>query len=1204
MTQILLPSDDVELDAIPDCPYKGLRAYTEADGEYFFGRDSDRDLVIANLMASRLTVLYGPSGVGKSSLLQAGVMRHLRQMPERAFSYLAVRNAIIVYHSSWHGDSLIELGSALLKAIPVQDGIQDIIGRQPSLSVELLAELTERLNAHIYLLLDQFEEQTLYQTGPEGEAFLEELGEIVTSPGLRASVLLGVREDALAKLDRLQAYLPAPFDNNLRLRHLNRAAAKEAIEGPVTRYNAVAPSNQQVIIEPELIDELLPQLQTGSLSVGDAGQGGVDTSVESIETPFLQLVMTRLWEEEQKRGSHVLRLETLASLGGAEQIVRTHLDAVMSELTEQQRETAAEVFRYLVTPSGTKIAHTAQDLAEYAEAPDPERVGEVLEQLAASRERVLRLVPPPAGSPEAPRYEIFHDVMAEAVLDWRRRYVAERERITREQALVLARERAQEEQRKTRNRLRRSRILSAALALLLLTTIGAGVSAWSSSEKAQSSSNDAQQQAMMARYKEKLQSDPAGSLQGALQAWRMRQTNDAELAVRTALDADTQRLMLKADAGNLSSSKFSPDGLSLLTAGNDGTAKLFNAVTGQLIRSFQPTDTESGPLEDAAMSHDGMMVLTATTSGTVHLYDLAGRDLGILVQQPGATAKWGRVGANQVVLTFGGDNPATLWDAQHRTPIATYGTSRAYDAALSPDGRHVLTMEYEEYQVVIKVWDAESGQSKQRSRAMTDAWSPQFASADSDKVAFYAKDERYGLWQVMLWDWQDGPNARGLDQWSREFAPIVVSSDSQLIATPLDKFASVYNADTGETIATIPEQADWVNDVALSADGSWLVTGGNDGKVMVWSVYGSNNRPIAELLAHNGNISDVQFDPHDPWRITTAGSDGTARTWQLAPRTVLPGSGRWMLDTDISRDGQTVVTAEETGDLRIYGFAAGGPNRQWTQVAQTYVPGDGGLTSASFTPDGQTVVSARWWDFAPWVWAWQSGGQPRQLEASDSVVGKPAISSDGTTVAAGDFSNQVIVWNLSTGKLIEVLGHETNDYRIPDVAYIPHSTLIAAASTEGTIRLFDPAESQHSLRTLGNVGDSPINALDVSDDGTYLASISDDLKVRIWRISDGKLEQTIDGPTSTNADVAFSPDGSLVGLAAGDAAVHVWQWRENHKLAVLRRHGDSVNSVQFFPDGRIITASDDGSAVIFPCTTCQSFDELLTIADQQDRNRG
>ena len=88
------------LQEAPECPYKGLGAYTEADSDYFFARDSARDLVVANLMASRLTVLYGPSGVGKSSLLQAGVLPLLRKTSEGAFSYLAVNDSIIARSSS------------------------------------------------------------------------------------------------------------------------------------------------------------------------------------------------------------------------------------------------------------------------------------------------------------------------------------------------------------------------------------------------------------------------------------------------------------------------------------------------------------------------------------------------------------------------------------------------------------------------------------------------------------------------------------------------------------------------------------------------------------------------------------------------------------------------------------------------------------------------------------------------------------------------------------------------------------------------------------------------------------------------------------------------------------------------------------------------------------------------------------------------
>jgi WD40 repeat protein len=75
-------------------------------------------------------------------------------------------------------------------------------------------------------------------------------------------------------------------------------------------------------------------------------------------------------------------------------------------------------------------------------------------------------------------------------------------------------------------------------------------------------------------------------------------------------------------------------------------------------------------------------------------------------------------------------------------------------------------------------------------------------------------------------------------------------------------------------------------------------------------------------------------------------------------------------------------------------------------------------------------------------------------------------------------------------------------------------------------------------------------------------------------------------------------------LATVDGAVHIWEWQTDHKLAVLRRHVDAINSVQFSPDGSIITASDDATVAIFPCTTCQPFNELLKIAEERDRSRG
>jgi WD40 repeat protein len=1202
VTEILMPSDNLTLAAMPECPYKGLHAYTEADGEYFFGRDSDRDLVIANLIAGRLTVLYGPSGVGKSSLLQAGVMRHLRQMPQNAFSYLAVRNAIIVYHSSWHNDSLTDLGHELVQAVPDPDGIEDIVQTQRPLSAELLRELTDRLNSYVYLLLDQFEEQALYQPGQQGEKFLEELGKIITTPGLRASVLLGIREDALSKLDRLEAYVPGLFDNNLPLDHLNSDEAREAIEGPLTRYNELMAPGKEVSIEDELIDELLPQLQTGSVSVGDVGQGGVNaSSEESIETPFLQLVMTRLWDEEAQRGSRILRRATLASLGGADRIVRTHLDAVMSELSEQEQDIAARIFRYLVTPSGAKYSYTAEDLAEHAEVTDPAQVRGVLEKLAASRELVLRTAPPPLESPESPRYEIFHDVMVPAVNDWRRRYDGERERIASEQALVLKSRQAEEEFRKERKRLRLYALLSAALALVLVLTT-AIVVLGVRGRNIQRTAVLNEQRALLGQYEAALDSDPAAGLRAALQGWHKLSTAEAEGAIRLAFEADTQRRVVRADRGDFKTSEFSPDGSTLLVAGSDETARLVDARTGQPIRTFKPSGSEPpSPLLQASVSDDGKMVLTTAMNGTVHLYDLGtGRDLGILVRH--SRARWGTIGGRPVVLTYDG-SAASLWDSQRLTKIRKFG-NQTIEAALSPDGQHILTVDNSRGTPTITVWDVESGRREQTSVPGSWVANAQFAATGWDKVVFRA-NVTSSSWQVMLWDWRKGPNAlQPTDATSkRKDNPIAVSKDGQFFAATVDKGATVFSAEDSKLIGDIPNQPDWINDIDLSADGSWLVTGGNDGKALVWNAHRFNNRPIAELLGHRRGISDVRFDPNSSWRITTASSDGTARTWELASHTDLTASSRWMLDTDINDDGQLLVTAEYDGNLRVYERASGGPSNQWSPAAHTSLPG-AGLGMAKLTPDGRTVVSARLGDPAPYVWAWQSGNSPHRLPSSGGTLNALAISGDGRSVAAGDNSNRVIVWDLSSGGIVARFGLGADNDQVTHVAYVPHSTLIAAASTDGTVRLFDPAKSGQLVRTLGEIGGPEVKALDVSADGVYLATASEDRNMQVWRISDGTLQRTIAGPPSTDADVAFSPDGKLVALAAADAAVHIWEWQGNRKLAVLRRHVDAINSVQFAPDGSIITASDDSTVAIFRCTTCQPFSELLKIAEERDRARG
>jgi hypothetical protein len=123
---------------------------------------------------------------------------------------------------------------------------------------------------------------------------------------LRVSFLVSIREDALAKLDRFEGRIPNLFNNYLRVEHLARDAARAAIVKPIDQYNRMpAAGGRNVSIEPALVEAVLDQVKTGQVVLGEAGRGAVagDDTRAQIETPFLQLVMTRLWNEELSSGS-------------------------------------------------------------------------------------------------------------------------------------------------------------------------------------------------------------------------------------------------------------------------------------------------------------------------------------------------------------------------------------------------------------------------------------------------------------------------------------------------------------------------------------------------------------------------------------------------------------------------------------------------------------------------------------------------------------------------------------------------------------------------------------------------------------------------------------------------------------------------------------------------------------------------------------
>jgi hypothetical protein len=405
-----------------ECPYVGLDPFEKAYEPFFFGREQD-SRVIADHVASRsITVLYGPSGVGKSSVLNVGLPAALR---------VRGRPWMIAMLRDWQDPNTIEQRAveALQDALPASVGD----GQRSARFGRRLVGALRATGRPLLLILDQFEEYFLYNTETALTSAEKGMGLLLARRDLDLHVLIAMRDDSLHLLDKLRAIAPGILETTVRLGHLNDPAAEQAIRGPIQKYNELYRQGAAPVeVEDALVKTLISELrQGGSRSIGEASGS---LTLEPIELPYLQLTMTKLWVAEGGRDATKVRLETLTKgLGGVQQIAREHVDRILRGLTLKEQALCADMFRNLVTSSGSKIAYPTNDLARQI-SEDRRQAGErrgeeivsaddvatVLRKLTPTDTRLLK--PVKANGVDA--FELFHDVLGQPILRWRREFIA------------------------------------------------------------------------------------------------------------------------------------------------------------------------------------------------------------------------------------------------------------------------------------------------------------------------------------------------------------------------------------------------------------------------------------------------------------------------------------------------------------------------------------------------------------------------------------------------------------------------------------------------------------------------------------------------------------------------------------------------------------------------------------------------------------
>jgi WD40 repeat protein len=1125
-------------------PYIGLRPYTDSDDDCarFFGREQEQEIIISNLYATSLTVFYGASGVGKSSVLLAGVVPKLRQTPHFA----------CVVFRTWQLEKVLpSLKAEILRA--VQIAAKQEVAVDPAMALDdFLLECARVLRGRIVLIFDQFEEYFLYH-GPSAisEGFEAEFARSVNRTNIDASFLLSMREDGLSKLDRFQGRIPNLLNNLLRLDHLGCEAAIRAIREPLEACNKrLPPGDQPASIEEELVSALLEQLQAGTVTLDHARQPAQPLTSAApidnemwIETPFLQVVLTRIWEEEKKHGSRRLRLATLNKLGGASRILRTYLDQTMRKLKRRQRRISVDIFGYLVTPSGSKIAHTVADLASYSHRRES-RLSPLLERLADSSIRVLRTISPAPGETEGVRYEIFHDVLAAAILTWRRRKLVWR-RVWRVVRWTLG-------------------VATAVFCILLL--IGAAVLQEQKKTKAAlESARDAL--GIVGRLDKAIPYFQAVMRGHRGPIYRVAPSPDGKrLATASAdttarvwdMETGKEIFQLKGHTQGVSAVVFSPDGKLIATCAPDNTACLWDAASGSLIHKLKGHEK---PVLTIAFNHDGSLVVTGSQDGTARIWDVKSGKERLKLQHEHALNVAVFSPRDDRLLTACIDGTAWIWNPSSGTKVELSGhTGSIYNAMFSPDGQLAATASLDR---TARTWDAKTGRTIATLSGHADVVLNIAFSPDSQFVATTSADDTGRIWNARTGAMVSELRGHTDYIWNVAFSP----DGRRVVTGSEDNTARIWSTTSGKTEAVLRGHTRDVTAVAFSPNGNFIITGSMDGTARVWT-----NTAARSLvtLNHGAEIYGVKWSS-DSQQLVTASSDRTARVWRSDGTliTTLTGHDREVMRAELSKDNALVVTASRDNTGAVWNALTG-------QKIASLDGHKSWVSSASFSPGGHFIVTTSW-DGTARLWDRNSNALLHVLP-HDGEVTCAAFSSDDKVLVTGCSDGKVTAWQTETGKaFLDLPGHLS---AIRAVAFSPvDDQRVLTVSDDGSARIWrlskgvEPIMLQQHTDRLTNGRFSP--------DGTMVVTASRDCSARVWEVTSGEPISELEHSDDVY-DAAFSPDGKLVVTASGDGSARVWEARTGHRLADLREHLGAVNSAEFSPNGRFIaTVSTDHTARIW-----------------------
>ncbi|BAZ08295.1 WD-40 repeat protein [Calothrix sp. NIES-4071] len=1109
------------------CPYLGLRAFSEEDAQYFYGRESLIQNLISHITTQSFLAVVGASGSGKSSVVQAGLIAQLRLGKQLPGS------------EKWLIKSIRPGARPLQLLARLSDNNANVLEGLLYQGVEGFVYWLRSCPATVVLIIDQFEELFTLAPDSDREEFLKLVLGALQYASDKFKLVITLRADFMAPCLEIPTLA--------QLLQSSSVLVSPSLSDDDYRNVIIKPAEQVGLkVQTGLVEVLLQEL-----------------SHSASDLPLLEFVLEQLWE---KRIDGELTLAVYQQhLGGIAGALERRAQAVYDNLDSAAQKCARWIFLSL-----TQLGEGTEDTRRRVLKSDlavkkypPEQVERTLQALTAAKLIVINTEQELVGISKNDNVETRYQET---------RYIASLQPITIEVAheiLIRHWSTLRWWLEENRNRLRLQRQIEQAAQL------------WKhnheQTEFLLQGVRLAEAEEIYIKYTDELSSDVQTFIAACLdehrrlqleQKKRLRQTQAALAVISilgvaatffggfayfqrttaqtrevTALNASSEALLnshsqLEAIIASLKASKQLKQ---ILVPGQD--IRLATAATLQqalsLTQEINRLQAHTDKVNAVSFSPDNKLIATASDDNTVKIWRRDGRLVNTFKNHQDRVTSVIFSHDSKYIASGGADKTIQLNSIDGKVQKTFIGHNDFVTSlAFSPDSKTLVSGSRDK---TIRIWSLDSN-----SRIINahNGWVNTVA-VDSRYIVSGGEDNLIKLWQVT-----DRKLVKTFTGHKDRVNRVIFSYDGQNIASASDDSTiKIWNLN-GKELQSFTTQA---NSIFLTTDSSTLVSGSTDGSIKLWQLDG---KLITTYQGHDARVTDISISRDGI--IVSSSDDKTVRLWNLAkPNT----KNHTIYSVAFNPDAKTFATAGWDGAVNIL------DNNQ--KLDSTFKAHQNIISAIAYNPNTKILATASA-DKSVKLWNIKTKQLIQTLSGHSDRVTSVAFTPDNNIIATAGADKTVKLWRVKDGKLLNTLTGHSDE--VTSVA-ISTNGLIASGSNDNKIKIW--RQDGNLIKTLPGHG-SAVSSLAFTPDGQILASASWDNTIKLWH-SNGEFITTLTGHNDGVTSLSFTRDNQILASGSADNTIKLWNLGDNTLIKTLSGYLSQINSISFSPNNKaLITGGDTG----------------------------